>query len=130
MVRSIFKDIKNNESVVIWGASRYGMVESYNILRKRGIDVTSFCDSDSELWGTEIIENIYCINPDDIEQNSIVIIGVKSENATSEIIKYLNNKEINRIITYSELKKNMGYFYDLKKELIFCIEKRFVNYLR
>lgn len=57
-------------NVCIWGAGFLGTQKGLQMLNAKGISVDFYCDNNRELWGKEIINQILCISPMELEQKT------------------------------------------------------------
>ena len=63
----------------IFGAGISGLYAAEE-LQENGIPVAAFCDNNSELWGTEIVDGTRCIKLSDINKDTPFVIAVKERN--------------------------------------------------
>lgn len=71
--------IEEAKSVYIFGAGINGLYAAEE-LQENGIPVAAFCDNNTELWGTEIVDGIKCIELCDINKDIPFVIAVKEKN--------------------------------------------------
>lgn len=84
--------------VVLYGGGKTGR-QAYTFLKDNAIDVYAFCDSNSSLWGQEIMDQTVCLKLEDllqIRREAVFIITV-AHRYYSEIIQRL---EVHEGISY------------------------------
>lgn len=79
---------ENGSSVYIFGAGANGIYAKEELL-SHGIKVEAFCDNNLALWGTEIIDNIFCVSFNELDKNKPFIIAT-GDRAVREIAKQIN----------------------------------------
>ncbi|MBD5471144.1 MAG: DUF362 domain-containing protein [Lachnospiraceae bacterium] len=79
--------LEKGSPVYIFGAGKNG-IYAMEELKSHGIEVSAFCDNNSQLWGTEITEGIKCIGLDNADKNMPFIVATK-EQTTPVITKQI-----------------------------------------
>ncbi len=120
------KDKKNIElakskeyEVCVWGAGYVGKEYGLQFLTKRDISVDYYCDNNTSLWGTEIINGIKCISPEELRQRKdkvicFLMVGLWHCN---EVACQLKAMGVERVIRYNDL-------YEEETENIFPFMRR------
>lgn len=88
--------------ICAWGAGYVGKGAGYKILAELGIRIDFYCDRDPALHGTEIIDGIRCIAPDDIPKDTICFI-MTGLNNSPDIRAKLSGFPLKYVIDFSEL---------------------------
>lgn len=97
-LEKFFQKAKKAEHICLFGAGRLG-IEAYRILKSNNIRVDYFCDNNAGLWGKKIIDNIYCISPENLKKNCgkvLTIITIENYSIYKQL-KNMNIKEIYNI---------------------------------
>lgn len=70
---------KSGKKIAIFCAGQYGMIV-FEILKICGLDVDNFFDNNSSKWSLHIENNIYCVNPNAIENKDdyFIIICIRA----------------------------------------------------
>lgn len=88
----------------IFGTGKIGTGIGYEIVRLLDIRVKSYCDNDSNKWGKMIKDGIFCISPNEMQEEEdcacIILTGTES---TKEILAQVKEMGIVTIIQYREL---------------------------
>ena len=74
--KKILKD-HNCSKIICWGAGAY-FKKNYKLIKK-AYDLKFVCDNDSSKWGKEIVDNIYCISPEEIRKEDGVYILIMTD---------------------------------------------------
>ncbi len=117
------KSAQNHEcEVCIWGAGFLGTRKGLELLYKRGISVTFYCDNNEKLWGKEIIEGIKCISPLELQQRreNVVCFLFLRGNQIDAVLQQLHDIGIEKIILFDELfaEEKEEYFPFMKRKQI------------
>lgn len=84
---------KEKGQAYIFGAGLNGIYAA-SVLMEESIEIKGFVDNSSKLWGTEIIPDVTCIDPRELDKNALVVIAV-SNKYVSEIESQLKEFDIN-----------------------------------
>lgn len=122
-IMKYMEDAKNkNFEVCIWGAGYIGTQFGLPLLKKRGIQVHYYCDSNPKLWGQEIIDGIRCISPSDLKQKAdrvvcFVMVGVLY---CDEVLVQCEKLGVKRIVRYDDLiyEETENYFSFMKRKQV------------
>lgn len=79
------------EKIYVFGIGING-IYAYRELKKQGINVMGFFDNNSDSWGKVIVDDIPCFNPDAIDENCVIVVGVR-DMYVSDIRKQIENKK-------------------------------------
>lgn len=87
-INDIQKDfeIKERDSVYIFGAGMYGLILSY-FLKKNNVRVLNFFDNDCSKNGKIVFDGIKCFSPCIIDTSKVCIIATKSDEAKKSLMK-------------------------------------------
>lgn len=67
-----------NKEVVLWGAG-FCLSKNYEVVKKY-VQVKYVCDNNSELWGKEILPEVFCISPEELKEKKDVFVIIMLEN--------------------------------------------------
>lgn len=100
--KKLVKAKSGNYKICAWGAGYVGRTHGYEMIKKMGIHVDFYCDNNTELHGKIIRDNIVCINPKTLEENTFCFI-LTSGHLSEDITKELHDRGVVDIISYMEL---------------------------
>lgn len=89
--------------VCVWGAGIIGRHHGLEILKKYGIKPDYYFDSNSDLWGSVITDNIKCISRAELLKKKFVCFILVSVHLLDEIVQQARVLGIKWIVTYNEL---------------------------
>lgn len=72
----LLKD-SNCSQIICWGAGTF-FRRNYKLVKK-AIDLKYVCDNDPTKWGKEMVENIYCISPEDLKKENDAYIVIMTD---------------------------------------------------
>lgn len=83
------------KSVHVFGAGEYGKFIAEELIKKH-IKIVAFYDNNSDLWGKNIIDDVACMSPDEIDKRNVILIAVKStfQDEIMNQIKDMGCKEV------------------------------------
>ncbi len=117
-------ELARNEKfeVCVWGAGYLGTQSGLKLLYKRGILVNFYCDNNSELWGKEIINGIYCISPEELQkkkENMICFLMVGCTKVDA-VLRQMEHIGIKHIVLFDDLfiEEKEEYFPFMKRKRI------------
>jgi hypothetical protein len=97
-IKRIISDSQSGEyKVCAWGAGYIGRNSGYKMLKDLAIKIDFYCDNNSELYGSEIIEGIKCINPKDMPIDTICFILINTFDSAG-IVKQLSKYHLKYIV--------------------------------
>lgn len=94
---------KSRYEVCIWGAGNVGTHSGLHMLKKRGIEVDYYCDSNPKLWGLEIVDGIKCRNVEEIRGRDVICFILVSSHLLEEVCNQAVGLGIKNIVTYDDL---------------------------
>lgn len=100
--KKLVKAKSGNYKICAWGAGYVGRNHGYDLIQKMGISIDFYCDNNPELFGKVIRDNIICINPKELQSNTICFI-LTSGHLIADITQELHNMGITEIINYMEI---------------------------
>lgn len=100
--KKLVKAKSGNYKICAWGAGYVGRNHGYDLINKMGITIDFYCDNNPELFGKVIRDNIICINPKELQSNTICFI-LTSGHLIADITQELHNMGITEIINYMEI---------------------------
>ncbi len=90
--------------VCIWGAGYVGSEFGLPFIKKRGITIDYYCDSNDLLWGTEIVDGIKCISPEELrKKDKIICFVMVGLGYGDEITSQLKEMGVEHIIQFNDL---------------------------
>jgi len=108
--------------VCVWGAGYLGTQSGLQMLYKRGISVDYYCDNNSELWGKEIQDGIFCISPDELQKKKENIICFLMIGCTKVdfVLPQIESMGIERVVLFDDLfiEEKEEYFPFMKRKKI------------
>lgn len=111
-----------NYDICIWGAGFLGTQKGLQLLSKRGISVDYYCDNNSKLWGSDIVEGIPCISPEELQQrkDTVVCFLMVGYMKVAPILQQMENMGIEQIIVFDDLliEEKEEYFPFMKRNQI------------
>ena len=81
---------KEKGQVYIFGAGFNGIYAA-GVLMEESIEIKGFVDNSPNLWGIEIIPNVTCTDPGELDKNALVVIAVTDKHVSeieSQLRKY------------------------------------------
>lgn len=72
----LLKD-NNCSKVICWGAGSF-FKRNYKMVQK-ATELKYVCDNDSSKWGKEIVDNIYCISPEEVRKHNDAYIVIMTD---------------------------------------------------
>lgn len=111
---------ERTQEVCIWGAGYIGTHFGLQMLKKRGIHVDYYCDSNPSLWGTEVAEGIRCISPKEIKGRNVICFVMVSNQALDIICDYACSIGVKNVVTYNdlcELEADTYYHFKSRKQI-------------
>lgn len=100
--KKLVKAKSGDYKICAWGAGYVGRNHGYDLINKMGIKIDFYCDNNPELFGKVIKDNIVCINPKELQSNTICFI-LTSGHLIADITQELHNMGITNIINYMEI---------------------------
>lgn len=98
------EQIRNEErESCIFGAGIVGRNYGLELLKKRDIKPSFYCDSNAELWGMEIKEGIKCISLEEFKKKNPVCFIMVSAHLRDEVYILVKQLGITDIVLYDEL---------------------------
>lgn len=91
--------------ICVWGAGYLGTQSGLQMLRKREISVDYYCDNNSELWGKEIQDGVFCISPMELQKKKERIICFLMVGCTKVdfVLPQIKSMGIERIVLFDDL---------------------------
>ena len=104
----------------IFGAGMIGKNFGLDILKRKGIMPSFYCDSNSALWGSIIKDNIKCISIEEFKKRNPICFIMVSLHLRDEVYKFVKDLGITDIILYDELCEMVvdDYFSFMKRKQI------------
>lgn len=98
---------------MIWGGGYLGQNWGYDYLTKWGIDISFYCDSDANKWGTVINDRIV-LSPTELEsrKEDVFVFIIVGNQASHEVSDTLEKMGVVNRITYTELLGMKDVLYD------------------
>lgn len=94
---AILKDFLNDKKkICLWGTGEIG-IKGYELLKKKGIFVSCFLDTDMRQWGKMIVDDVVCMRLEEFEEQKRDYLCIVMLNKAKQIRKILTEKGINSI---------------------------------
>lgn len=105
--------------VCIWGAGYVGKEYGLPLLKKRNIIIDYYCDNNALLWGTEVVDGIKCISPEELasKKDKVICFLMVGLWHCYEVATQIENLGIKRVVKFNNL-------YEEETENIFPFMKR------
>lgn len=94
-------EITNERPPIIWGCGNMFRINGFEF--QEALSIENVVDSNSELWGSTILDTFKCISPDELGEKSVVIVMVENPNVYKTIFEELEVLGIENAILFSEL---------------------------
>lgn len=103
--KKILELAKSKEyEVCIWGAGYVGKEFGLPFIKRRGITIDYYCDSNALLWGTEVVNGIKCISPEELRKKDkiicFVMVGLWYR---EEVTRELEKMGVEHVIQFNDL---------------------------
>lgn len=90
--------------VCIWGAGYVGSEFGLSLITKRGITIDYYCDSNNLLWGTEVVDGIKCISPEELgKKDKVICFVMVGLWYGDEVTRQLNEMGVEHVIQFNDL---------------------------
>ena len=100
----------------IYGAGTIGKNFGLRLLLERGVRPSFYCDSNSALWGKEIVAGIKCISIDEMVRRNPICFVLVSGHYQKEVYDFVCEKGITDIVVFDELcEMKIDTYFDFKK---------------
>lgn len=104
MWKYINEALKEETKVFAWGTGKIGKEVGYKLIKKLGVNIDFYCDSDETKWGMVVNDEVKCVSPEKMKEFSnvvcFVLVGCLN---VIEVCRALQTMDIHKFITFEEL---------------------------